>query len=226
VLHDVATDKRILLLRTGQELFSRYGYKDVSIADITRVAGIATGSFYTWFPGKDEFYDRVLDRLEQEGIREIEERVALLSSPVGKLKALLRFAALGVRNRPLLRGFITGDRRFLYPGRRERLERPETLRNHLARRIAELIEEGARKGDMRSRLFRDPVSAVTAILDAIFLRMDREDVDDLLHDMQLIIQRGLGRRIRFPPTGQLLDQKRISRLDTGPSRQRPRGSAS
>ncbi len=208
----MAADRRTLLLKTGQELFSRYGYKDVSIADITRAAGIATGSFYTHFPGKAEFYDAVLDLLEQEGIREIENRVAALSSPMGKLKALARFAALGVRNRPLLRGFVTGDRRFLHPGRRERLERPDTLRNHLARRIAELIEDGTRKGDLATWRFRNPSAAVFAILDAILLRMDGEDVDDLLFDVQHLLERGLGRRIRLRPTGQLLDRRRIERI--------------
>jgi len=211
----VAADRRKLLLRTGRELFDRYGYKDVSIADITRAAGIATGSFYAHFPGKGDFYDAVLDELEREGIREIEERVSLLSSPVGKLKALCRFAALGVRSRPLLRGFLTGDRRFLHPGRRERLDRPDSLRSHLACRVRELIGEGARTGDIRARLFRDPAAAVIALLDALLARMGDENIDDLLHDLQRLLQRGMGRHLRFPPTGRLKDQRRIAQLDRG-----------
>ncbi len=208
----MAADRRKLLIRTGRELFDRYGYKDVSIADITRAAGIATGSFYTHFPGKGEFYDAVLDELEREGIREIEDRVALLSSPVGKLKALCRFAALGVRNRPLLRGFLTGDRRFLHPGRRERLDDPESLRGHLSRRVRELIAEGARTGDIRSGLYRDPAAAVIALLEALFRHMGDESIDDLLHDVQRLLARGLGRRIRLRPTGRIVDDLR--RADT------------
>jgi len=212
----MAADRRKLLLRTGRELFDRYGYKDVSIADITRAAGIATGSFYAHFPGKGEFYDAVLDELERDGIREIEERVALLSSPVGKLKALCRFTALGLRNRPLLRGFLSGDRRFLHPGRREHLDRPESLRAHLARRVRELIAEGARTGDIRARLFRDPAATVIALLDALLAHLADENIDDILHDVQRLLQRGMGRNLRFPPTGRLKDQRRIERLDGGP----------
>jgi len=211
----VAADRRRLLLRTGRELFNRYGYKDVSIADITRAAGIATGSFYAHFPGKGEFYDAVLDELEREGIQEIEERVALLSSPVGKLKALCRFAALGVRSRPLLRGFMTGDRRFLHPGRRERMDRPDSLRSHLARRVRELIADGTRTGDLRARLFRDPAATVIALLDALLAHMGDENIDDLLHDLQRLLQRGMGRHVRFPPTGRIKDQRRIALLDRG-----------
>jgi AcrR family transcriptional regulator len=211
----VAANIRKLLLRTGRELFDRYGYKDVSIADITRAAGIATGSFYAHFPGKGEFYDAVLDELEHEGLREIEERVALLSSPVGKLKALCRFAALGARNRPLLRGFLTGDRRFLHPGRQERMERPGSLRSHLAHRVRELIAEGARVGDIRARLFRDPAAAVIVLLEALLARMGDENIDDLLHDVQLLLQRGMGTPVRFPPTGRLKDQRRAALIDRG-----------
>jgi AcrR family transcriptional regulator len=209
----VAPDRRRLLLRTGRELFERYGYKDVSIADITRAAGIATGSFYAHFPGKGEFFDAVLDELEREEIREIEDRVARLSSPVGRLKALCRFAALGARNRPILRGFLTGDRRFLHPGRRDHMDRPESLRNHLARRVRELIADGARTGDIRASLFRDPGAAVIALLEALLEHMGDENIDELLHDVQLLLQRGMGRRVRFPPTGRMRDQRRAAALD-------------
>lgn len=204
----MAPDRKKALLRAGRELFDRYGYQAVSIADITRAAGIATGSFYAHFPGKGEFYDAVLDEVEGEGIREVEDRVALLSSPVGKLKALCRFAALGVRNRPILRGFLTDDRRFLHPGRRERLDRPGSIRGHLARRVRELIAEGARTGDIRAGLFRDPAAAVLALLEALFRHMADESIDDLLHDVQRLLARGLGRRIRLRPTGRIVDDLR------------------
>jgi len=123
----VAADRRRLLLRTGRELFDRYGYTDVSITDITRAAGIATGSFYAHFPDKGEFFDAVLDELEGEGIREIEERVALL--------------------------------------------------------------------------------------DALLAHMGDENIDDLLHDAQMLLQRGMGTHMRFPPTGRMKDQRRAAQLD-------------
>lgn len=221
----MAADRKKLLLQTGRELFDRYGYRDVSIADITRAAGIATGSFYAHFPGKAEFYDAVLDELERDGIREIEERVALLSSTIGKLKALCRFTALGVRNRPILRGFLTGDRRFLHPGRRERLDRPDSLRGHLARRVRELIDEGGRTGDVRARLFRDPAATVIALLDVLLARLADENIDDILHDVQRLLQRGMGRNIRFPPTGRIRDQHRIERIAFGGGGRAPASGA-
>ena len=47
----MGADKRRLFLKVGERLFSRYGYKDVNIEDITKEAGVGTGSFYTYFSG-------------------------------------------------------------------------------------------------------------------------------------------------------------------------------
>jgi AcrR family transcriptional regulator len=215
----VAADRKKALLRAGRELFDSYGYQAVSIADIARAAGIATGSFYAHFPGKCEFFDAVLDVVEAEGIREIESRLALLSSPVGRLKALCRFAALGVRNRPLLRGFLTADRRFLHPGRGERLDRPGSLRGYLARRVRELIAEGERTGDIRRRLFRDPTAAVLVLIETLFRHMGDENIEDLLYDVQRLLARGLGRRIRLRPTGRIADELRLDKPAGSASRQ-------
>ena len=55
----MGTSKRELFLKIGERLFSRYGYKDVNIGDITKEAGVGTGSFYTYFPSKEAFYEPV-----------------------------------------------------------------------------------------------------------------------------------------------------------------------
>ena len=40
---------RVLLLESGFELIKTYGLKKTSISDITKRAGIATGTFYNFF---------------------------------------------------------------------------------------------------------------------------------------------------------------------------------
>ena len=60
-------NKREAFLKVGEELFSRLGYRDVSIEEITRSAGVGTGSFYTYFPSKEAFYGQILEKLEGWG---------------------------------------------------------------------------------------------------------------------------------------------------------------
>jgi AcrR family transcriptional regulator len=204
----MASDKRKLFLTVGIELFGRYGYRDVSIEDVTRAAGVGTGSFYTYFPSKEAFYEEILDLLEKEGIAEVDRMLAALSSPLNKLKALYRFATLGMRRSPILRGFVTGDRKFLYPGRQERLQSRVTLRAHIETIIAGLLEEGSRKGELRSRLFRDPGGMALAIYDAVLLRLDSDGVEQLMDDVLLLLERGLKRRLRLRPVGARRDTRR------------------
>jgi AcrR family transcriptional regulator len=222
----MAADKRKLLLTVGNDLFARYGYRDVSIGDVTRAAGVGTGSFYSYFPSKEGFYEQILDDLEQEGIAEVDRLMAALASPLNKLKALYRFATLGMRRSPILRGFVTGDRKYLYPGRQERLQARGTLRAHIEELIASLLEEGSRKGELRSRLFHDPRRMGLAIYDAVLLRLDCDGVEQLMDDVLLLLERGLKRRLRLRPAGARRDSRRAHAAQragaSGGKKRRPR----
>ena len=57
---------RVLLLESGFELIKTYGLKKTAITDITKRAGIATGTFYNFFKTKEEFvYHIVIHKREQ-----------------------------------------------------------------------------------------------------------------------------------------------------------------
>src|SRR5687767_15340754 len=60
------------LLSAAAALFASRGFSSVSIADITGGAGVATGTFYRYFPSKDE----VLSQLRRAVLTEILERAA------------------------------------------------------------------------------------------------------------------------------------------------------
>ena len=46
---------RIQLLDTGFELIRQHGMKKTSVSEIAKKTGIATGTFYNFFPSKEEF---------------------------------------------------------------------------------------------------------------------------------------------------------------------------
>ena len=51
--------KRAAILREGERLFERYGYRKVSIDEIVAAAGIAKGTFYLNFETKDALYHEI-----------------------------------------------------------------------------------------------------------------------------------------------------------------------
>ncbi|MFP4331330.1 MAG: TetR/AcrR family transcriptional regulator [Spirochaetaceae bacterium] len=49
-----AAETRKAILKSGLELFEKKGFDSVSVAEITRLAGVAKGSFYTHFDTKSD----------------------------------------------------------------------------------------------------------------------------------------------------------------------------
>jgi AcrR family transcriptional regulator len=55
-------------VRAAQKVFERDGFLDARIADITATARTATGSFYTYFNGKEEIFLAVVEALDEVGL--------------------------------------------------------------------------------------------------------------------------------------------------------------
>lgn len=62
------------LVEAGRDIFSRVAFADVRITDITALAGVASGTFYTYFDSKEEIFReiaaRVLDEMEAAPTRD------------------------------------------------------------------------------------------------------------------------------------------------------------
>ena len=201
-------ERRQALLKIGAELFSRQGYKDVSIADIARGAGVGTGSFYTYFAGKEAFYGEILDGLEEQGRGEVDRLVASFGSPLNRLKAVYRFTTLGIRRNRLLLGVLTGDKKYAFPGLAARRERGDTLRSHIEETMGRILEDGGRALELRLGVFRNPRRLTLALFDAILLQMESEKIEELLDDALQLLERGLARRLRLRAGRERREQRR------------------
>lgn len=56
------------LMEEGKILFSQFGLKKTSINELAKAAGIAPGSFYTFFNSKEELYFEIIEK-EEESIK-------------------------------------------------------------------------------------------------------------------------------------------------------------
>jgi len=57
---------RAKLVRAAREVFSRQRFDEVRITDITAGAGVASGTFYTYFHSKEEVFREVASRVLEE----------------------------------------------------------------------------------------------------------------------------------------------------------------
>ncbi len=206
-----SSDKREVLLAIAEKLFSDRGYRDVSIEDITREAGLGIGSFYSFFKGKEELYTEILDSLEARGAEEAERHVRKFNSPINKLKALYRFSVLGLKGSPILRGLITRDRQFLYPGMEARSARRGSLMSAIERMLDDILREGARKRVFRINLFQNPGRMLMAVYSSILMEPDPQRSTELMNDVLHLIERGIKRWFRLGKRDERLDRRLMRR---------------
>ena len=91
------------LIEKGRLLFTAFGLKKTSIADLSKVAGIAQGSFYSFYNSKEELYFEIM-KIEESTMKEklLSELTPFENHPREYLKHLLRRSLKMVEDYPLM----------------------------------------------------------------------------------------------------------------------------
>jgi AcrR family transcriptional regulator len=122
--------------------FGERGFYDASISGITRRAGVALGSFYTYFESKDAIFRALVgdmsEAVKRAALESFSEPMSALEVERAALEAFLRFTA---EHKEIYR--IIDEAEFVDPA---------SYRNHYegaAMRILERLRTGAAKGELR-----------------------------------------------------------------------------
>ncbi len=133
------------LLDAAAAEFADHGFHEASISTITRRAGVALGTFYTYFDSKDAIFRALVtdmsDSVGHAARQAIAPGMDALKVERAALQAFLTFAA---EHKELYR--IIDEAEFVDP---------ESYRAHyerIARRIAERLKEGGEAGQLRGEL--------------------------------------------------------------------------
>lgn len=149
---------RATLVAAARTIFERDGYHDARLGDITELAGISTGSFYTYFDSKEEalaavFESAAADMLPGRGVVADE----LTDDPGARIEAANRAYFEAYRRNArlmLLMEQVTAlEPRF----REQRRNRARVFTERNAARTAELQEQGLADPAL------DPVLAARAL---------------------------------------------------------------
>jgi AcrR family transcriptional regulator len=71
---------RARLIRSAEIVFGNVGYHDARVSEITRQAGVALGTFYLYFPSKEELFRAMLDWINHDLRRTLSEGTRGLAS--------------------------------------------------------------------------------------------------------------------------------------------------
>jgi TetR/AcrR family fatty acid metabolism transcriptional regulator len=155
-------DKRDAILRAAIETFAAKGFFNAQVADVARGAGVAAGTVYLYFRGKDDLLISIFERTMKEAIAAGRESVAARTSPLDQLReiAKLHLERLG-RDRDLAVVFqveLRQSTKFM-----ERFS-ATYLRQYLGI-IRDVIAEGQAKGTFRKQI--NPTLAAKMLFGAL-----------------------------------------------------------
>ena len=148
------SDKRDAILRAATKVFAQHGYFQSQVADVARVAGVAAGTVYLYFKGKDDLLVSIFERSMREVLAEGRDAVHGVADPAERLRVLahLHLDRLG-RDKDLAVVFQVELRQSV-----KFMERfSESFLQDYFKLIREAIADGQQRG-----AFRKDISATTA----------------------------------------------------------------
>src|SRR5688572_19441690 len=83
-------DKRDAILRAAIDVFAGHGFFNAQVADVARAAGVAAGTVYLYFEGKDDLLVSIFERTMRDAIAEGRAAVAPVADPVEQLRTVAR----------------------------------------------------------------------------------------------------------------------------------------
>jgi AcrR family transcriptional regulator len=178
------------LLDAAAVEFGEHGFHEASITGITRRAGTALGSFYTYFDSKDAIFRALVDDLSgkvREAARNARQQdLPALETERASLVGFLRFAA---EHKEIYR--IIDECEFVDPA---------SFRQHYqstATRIRERLSEGIRKGELREGLGEAHAWAIMGMNVFLGLRYavwDDAEAEEIAELANSILREGIVKR--------------------------------
>ncbi|MBO2458083.1 TetR/AcrR family transcriptional regulator [Actinomadura violacea] len=133
---------RNALIQGAREVFERDGYLDARIVDISKAAGAASGSFYTYFNDKEEIFAALVELVQEEMLHpHLRERTGV-SDPREVIEAANRDYLEMYRRNARLMALFEQVAQINENFHRLRLERGTAFAERNARMIRELQERG------------------------------------------------------------------------------------
>jgi AcrR family transcriptional regulator len=170
---------RAALVESARRVFERDGFRDARVVDIAREAGVATGSFYTYFERKEDAFLQVLADVREEMLQprlEVGDDDDPLAVIAATNRAYLKAYRRNARLMELMEQLAVVDADV----RRARRERIEAFIARNARSIEALQERGLADPELDPVIAAHAISAMVSrtaalafIVGALDVKMDR-----------------------------------------------------
>ena len=133
-------------------MFERDGFLDARITDISAEAGVAAGSFYTYFTSKDDAFTAVMEQVEEEMLHPRLRELADRDDPVQVIEAANRAYLAAYRRNAKLMGLMEQVAQIDEDFRRLRIDRTRAFAQRNTQALTRLQQQGLANPELDAEL--------------------------------------------------------------------------
>jgi AcrR family transcriptional regulator len=153
---------RYALILAARRVFERDGFLEARITDISAEAGVAAGTFYTYFTDKGDAFAAVVEQVNEEMLHPRLKEIADRDDPVAVIEAANRAYLLAYRRNAKLMGLIEQVAQVDPAFRKVRLRRARAFGDRNARAVARLQERGLADPELDPRLAAEAMNSMVS----------------------------------------------------------------
>lgn len=149
-------------MRAARVVFERDGFLDTRITDITAEAGVAAGSFYTYFRRKEDAFAAVIEAVSEEMLHPHLSDAADRDDPIAVIEATNRAYLIAYRRNAKLMGLMEQVAEVDPDFRRLRMKRAQAFAQRNAQALRRLQDRGLADRQLDPRLAANALSVMVS----------------------------------------------------------------
>jgi AcrR family transcriptional regulator len=157
------TRTRDALVAAARRVFERDGFLEARITDIAAEAGVAAGSFYTYFTSKEDAFAAVMDEVNEEMLHpRLAASPTASDDPIAVIEAANRAYLLAYRHNAKLMALMEQVAQIDGEFRKLRLRRANAFVDRNARAISRLQRQGLADPELDPKLAAQAMSSMVS----------------------------------------------------------------
>ncbi|OKP82483.1 TetR/AcrR family transcriptional regulator [Paenibacillus sp. P32E] len=181
-------DKKTEIFNRGKELFSSKGFKDTNVSDITKLAGVAVGTFYNYYASKEKLFIEIYLKENEKLKQSIMETVNPDDEPVKLLKEVMALNYSGMISNPILKEWY--NRELFSKLEKEFYEKGgiESIDEFTNSGTLELIRKWKAEGKIRADLDDDLIHALLSAIPYIDIHKEEIGIQHFPHILDYFVE--------------------------------------
>ena len=185
--------KKEKILNAAIKIISKKGFFNASISEIAKLAGVADGSVYTYFKGKNELLIEAFRFVLEKILKKVEVELNKSSDAVEKIKIIVRMHIEYMEKHPDIANFLQIQLR--QSNRDIRLHIRNEMRKYY-RILKEILDEGIKQNKIRADVNKRVIGSlifgtVDEIITSWVLSEKDEKLSDKLGDIYKVVLTGI-----------------------------------